>query len=45
MKLVNVNLYACGYYSKSEYKDNIWIKKFSYEKLKDVFLKGLAVEN
>lgn len=27
MKLVNVNLYACGYYSKSEYEDNIWIKK------------------
>lgn len=26
MELVNVNLYACGYYSDSEYEDNIWIK-------------------
>ena len=42
MKLVNVNLYACGYYSKSEYEDNIWIKKSSYEKLKDVFPKRIS---
>ena len=37
MELVNVNLYACAYYSGSKYEDNIWIKKSSYEKLKDVF--------
>lgn len=42
MKLVNVNLYACGYYSKSEYEDNIWIKKSSYEKLKDIFPKEIS---
>lgn len=42
MKLVNVNLYACGYYSDSEYEDNIWIKKSSYEKLKDVFPKEIS---
>ncbi len=37
MELVNVNLYAEGYYSKAIYEDNIWIKKSSYEKLKDNF--------
>lgn len=37
MELVNVNLYAMGYYSEAVYEDNIWIKKSSYEKLKDVF--------
>lgn len=37
MELVNVNLYAEGYYSGSTYEDNIWIKKSSYEKLKDIF--------
>lgn len=41
MKLVNVNLYACAYYSEAEYEDNIWIKKSSYEKLKDVFPKEI----
>lgn len=42
MELVNVNLYACGYYSNSEYEDNIWIKKSSYEQLKDVFPKEIG---
>lgn len=42
MKLVNVNLYAYGYYSESEYEDNIWIKKYSYEKLKNVFPKEIS---
>lgn len=42
MELVNVNLYACGYYSDSEYEDNIWIKKSSYEQLKDVFPKEIG---
>lgn len=37
MELVNVNLYAEGYYSEATYEDNIWIKKSSYEKLKDIF--------
>ncbi len=37
MELVNVNLYAYGYYSEATYEDNIWIKKSSYEKLKDNF--------
>lgn len=37
MELVNVCLYAEGYYSGSTYKDNIWIKESSYEKLKDKF--------
>lgn len=37
MEFVNVNLYAMGYYSEAVYEDNIWIKKSSYEKLKDVF--------
>lgn len=35
--LVRVNLQGTGYYSEAEYEDNIWIKKSSYEKLKDVF--------
>lgn len=34
MELVNVCLFAEGYYIGSTYKDNIWIKKFSCEKLK-----------
>ena len=42
MKLINVNLYACGYYSDSEYEDNIWIKKSSYEQLKGVFPKEIS---
>ena len=37
MELVNVNLYAEAYYSEATYEDNIWIKKSSYEKLKDNF--------
>lgn len=37
MELVNVNLYAMGYYSEATYEDNIWIKKSSYEKLRDAF--------
>lgn len=37
MELVNVCLFAEGYYSESTYEDNIWIKKSSYEKLKDIF--------
>ena len=37
MELVNVNLYAEGYYSGATYEDNIWIKESSYEKLRDIF--------
>ena len=37
MELVNVNLYAEAYYSEATYEDNIWIKKSSYETLKDNF--------
>lgn len=37
MDLVRVYLYAEAYYSGAEYKDDIWIKKSSYEKLKNVF--------
>lgn len=37
MELVNINLFAEGYYSGRTYEDNIWIKKSSYEKLMDVF--------
>lgn len=37
MKLVNVCLFAEGHYSGSTYEDNIWIKKSSYEKLRDIF--------
>ena len=37
MKLVKVCLYAEGYYSEATYEDNIWIKKSTYEKLKDKF--------
>lgn len=36
MELVNVNLYAEGYCAT--YEDNIWIKKSSYEKLKNDFI-------
>ena len=37
MKLVNLCLFEEGYYSGSTYEDNIWIKKSSYEKLRDIF--------
>lgn len=37
MELVNVCLFAEGYYSGQTYEENIWIKKSSYEKLQDVF--------
>ena len=37
MELVNVSLFAEGYYSGETYEENIWIKKSSYEKLKDDF--------
>lgn len=37
MELVNVCLYAEGCYSEATYEDNIWIKKSSYEKLRDIF--------
>lgn len=37
MELVNVCLYAEGYYSEATYEDNIWIKESSYEKLRDIF--------
>ena len=37
MELVNINLFAEGYYSGRTYEDNIWIKKSSYEKLMDIF--------
>lgn len=37
MELVNVNLYAYAYYSGVEYEENIWIKKSSYEKIKECF--------
>lgn len=35
MKLINLSLYAEGYYSGSTYEENIWIKANSYEKIKD----------
>ena len=35
MELVKISLYACGCYSGADYEDNIWIKKSSYEKIKD----------
>ena len=37
MELVKVNLYAYAYYSGVEYEENIWIKKSSYEKIKECF--------
>ena len=37
MELVNVCLYGESYYSNATYEDNIWIKKSSYEQLKDIF--------
>lgn len=37
MELVNINLFAEGYYSGSTYEDNIWIKKSSYEKIMNIF--------
>ena len=42
MELVNVCLFAEGYYSGSTYEENIWIKKSSYEKLEDVFPKEIS---
>lgn len=45
MELVNVCLFAEGYYSGSTYEDNIWIKKSSYEKLKDIFPKEIGCGN
>ena len=45
MELVNVNLFAEGYYSGRTYEDNIWIKKSSYEKLAGVFQKKYPVVN
>lgn len=41
MELVNVKLYT---YARVEYEDNIWIKKSSYEKLKDAFPKEIVCE-
>jgi len=35
MKLVNVILYACAYYSEAEYEDNIWIKDETYQIIKE----------
>lgn len=35
MELVKANLYAYAYYSGVEYEENIWIKKSSYEKIKE----------
>ena len=37
MELVKVCVYAEAYYSESTYEDEIWIKKSSYEKLKNIF--------
>lgn len=37
MELVKANLYAYAYYSGVEYEENIWIKKSSYEKIKEFF--------
>lgn len=37
MELVNVCLYAEGCYGGVIYEDDIWIKKSSYEKLRDDF--------
>ena len=44
MELVNVCLFAEGYYGRT-YEDNIWIKKSSYEKLKDVFPEEISYGN
>lgn len=35
MRLININLYAEGYYSGSTYEENQWVKADSYEKIKD----------
>lgn len=35
MDLVKVNLYAEAFYSGTVYEDNIWIKRSSYEQLKE----------
>lgn len=37
MELVKVCVYAEAYYSEATYEDEIWIKKSSYEKLKNIF--------
>ena len=42
MELVNINLFAEGYYSGSTYEDNIWSKKSSYDKLMEVFPKEIS---
>ena len=42
MELVNINLFAEGYYSGSTYEDNIWSKKSSYVKLMEVFPKEIS---
>lgn len=35
MKLVIISGYACGYYSESEWKENIFITEEGYNKIKD----------
>ena len=35
MDLVFISVYAEAYYSKAEYYDSFWIKRSSYEKIKD----------
>lgn len=37
MDLIKVSVHGEGYYSESTYSEEVWIKKSSYEKLKDVF--------
>ena len=45
MELVKVNLYAYAYYSGVEYEENIWIKKSSYEKIKECFPTEVYIED
>lgn len=35
MRLININLYAEGYYSGSTYEENRWVRADSYEKIKE----------
>lgn len=35
MKLINLSLYAEGYYSGSTYEENRWVKADTYEKIKE----------
>lgn len=35
MDLVFISVYAEAYYSTAEYYDSFWIKRSSYEKIKD----------